>query len=74
VNAHTISPEEQIRRVARSLLEEPTNEEPEVRRRPRPDLQGLIDMIDRHLDGDLPPIELDPSGPSGDDRAGRPIA
>jgi hypothetical protein len=56
VNAEAISPEEQIRRVARVLLSmsnPPAPGEPPVC---RPDLRGLIEMIERHLEGDLPPL------------------
>ncbi|WP_152053969.1 hypothetical protein [Tautonia marina] len=60
MNAEAISPEEQIRRVARvflSMSKPPATGEPPVS---RPDLRGLIEMLERHLEGDLPPLPAQP--------------
>ncbi|MEW4568618.1 hypothetical protein AB1L88_12205 [Tautonia sp. JC769] len=67
MNAEAISPEEQIRRVARVLLS--MSNPPAAGESPatRPDLRGLIEMIERHLEGDLPPLPAQPAGPSAHD-------
>ncbi|RUL85606.1 hypothetical protein [Tautonia sociabilis] len=68
-----ISPEEQIRRVARALLALSAEERRTGSWRGEPDLIGLIGMIDRHLQGDLPPIEVpaDRAPPRRDSASGR---
>jgi hypothetical protein len=56
VNAE-ISPEEQIRRVARAMLAQFGGDGTMNPEGPRPDLRGLITMLERHLEGKLPPIK-----------------
>lgn len=52
-----ISPEEQIRRVARAMLAQFGGDTAIGHQGARPDLRGLITMIESHLEGKLPPIK-----------------
>jgi hypothetical protein len=58
VHAVVVSPEDQIRNVARSLLVLSQDADHPTRAMPRRAVAGLHRMIERFEAGDLPPIEV----------------
>lgn len=57
VKTTVVSPEEQIRQVARSLLHASGGPADPPRPMPRPLVRGLVRLLERHLAGELPAIE-----------------